>query len=63
MMQSSPLMQEGCLHPEEEMLELLPKLLLVLEDLGARTVLSIKERDKLPALKSCLDQFAELCID
>ena len=45
--------QEGCFHPEEEVLDLGLKLPLLPEGLGDRTVLPMEERHKVPTLESC----------
>ena len=53
-MHSSSLVQDGCFHPEEEVLDLGLKLLLLPESLGNGTVLSMKEGHKLPTFESFL---------
>jgi hypothetical protein len=45
--------QEGCFHPEEEVLDLGLKLPLLSEGLGDRTVLPMEEGHKVPTLESC----------
>jgi hypothetical protein len=50
---SCSLVQDGCFHPEEEVLYLGLKLLLLPKSLGDGTVLPMKEGHKLPTLESC----------
>ena len=45
--------QDGCLHPEEEVLDLGLELPLFPEGLGDGTVLPMEEGHKVPALESC----------
>ncbi len=62
MVQSCSLVQESCFDPEEEVLDLGLKLLLLPESLGDRAVLPMEERHKLPTLESCLYDLVKLGI-
>lgn len=60
---SCSLVLDGCFHPEHEVLDLGPKLLLRPVSLRDGTVLPIEEGHKLPALVCCLYDFIKFAIN
>ena len=62
MVYSCSLVQDCCLYPEEKVLDLGLKLLLLPESLGDGTMLSMEEGHKLPTLESCLNDFIKFGI-